>query len=166
MKFQCWVINMTLPLHRCMKHCVLISAFRLSEEKKSTCNSGRIRTQNLLLTSADALTSRSPSLCRFCCRRISATRSYHSCDLVAGMDFAQCNKVVSFYKVLEWTRKTYGRRYDVVALNCFNVCKFMHYCTYDLVALFLIWPCCTDATLWRSFMSFILPSLKCQHFFI
>ena len=27
--------------------------------------------------------------------RISATRSYHSYDLVADMDFAQCNKVVS-----------------------------------------------------------------------
>ena len=31
------------------------------------------------------------------------------------------------------TRKTYGR-YNAVALNCFNVCKFMHYCTYDLLA--------------------------------
>ena len=51
---------------------------------------------------------------------ISATRSYHSYDLVADMDFAQCNKVVSFYRVQGWTRKTYGRRYDVVALNCFN----------------------------------------------
>ena len=26
----------------------------------------------------------------------------------------QCNKVVSFYKVPGWTRKTYGRRYNVV----------------------------------------------------
>ena len=68
-------------------------------------------------------------------RRISATRSYHSYDLVADMDFAQCNKVASFYKVPGWTRKTYGRRYDVVALNCINVCKFMHCCTYDLVVL-------------------------------
>ena len=33
-------------------------------------------------------------------------------------------------------RKTYGRRYNV-ALNCFNVCKFMHYCTYGLVVVFL-----------------------------
>ena len=74
-------------------------------------------------------------------QRISATRSYHSYDLVADTDFAQCNKVVSFYKVPGWTRKTYGRRYDVVALNCFNVCKCMHYCTYDLVAFIL------DATL-------------------
>ena len=62
---------------------------------------------------------------------LSATRSYHSYDLVTDMDFTQCNKVVSFYKVPGWTRKTYGRRYNVVALNCFNVCKFMHYCTYD-----------------------------------
>ena len=28
-------------------------------------------------------------------RCISATRSYHSYDLVADMDFAQCNKVIS-----------------------------------------------------------------------
>ena len=54
----------------------------------------------------------------------------YSYDLVADMDFAQCNKVVSFYKVAGWTRKTY----DVVALNWFYVCKFMHYCIYDLVA--------------------------------
>ena len=68
--------------------------------------------------------------------------SSHQCnkvvwyDLVADMDFAQCNKVVSFYGVPGWTRNTYGRRYDVVALSCFNVRKFMHYCTYDLVASF------------------------------
>ena len=68
--------------------------------------------------------------------RISTTTSYHSYDLVAGMDFAQCNKVVSFYRVPGWTRKTYGRRYNIVALDCFNVCKFMHYCTYDLAAFF------------------------------
>ena len=30
---------------------------------------------------------------------LSATRSYHSYDLVADVDFAQCNKVVSFYRV-------------------------------------------------------------------
>ena len=42
-------------------------------------------------------------------------------------------KVVSFYKDPGWTRKTYGRWYDVVAPSCFNVCIFMHYCT---------WPCC------------------------
>ena len=65
--------------------------------------------------------------------RISAARLCHSYELVAGMDFAQCNKVVSFYKVLGWTRNTYGRRHDFVALNCFNICKFMQYCTYDLV---------------------------------
>ena len=62
-------------------------------------------------------------------RHISATRSYYGYDLVAGMDFAQCNKVVSFYRGPGWTRKTYGRRYNAVALNCFNVCKFMHHCT-------------------------------------
>ena len=32
--------------------------------------------------------------------------------------------------------QTFGKRYKVVALSCFNVCKFMHYCTYDLVAFF------------------------------
>ena len=47
------------------------------------------------------------------------------------MDFAQCNKVVSFYKVPGYIRKTYDRRYDVVALNCFNVAFYR----YDLVAL-------------------------------
>ena len=79
--------------------------------------------------------------CRlFCCCIVlySAGCLWHACRVVISshqMDFAQCNKVVSFYKVHGWMRKAYGRRYDVVAIVRFNVWKFMHYCTYNLVAL-------------------------------
>ena len=81
---------------------------------------------------------------------ISATWSYHSYDLVADLDFAQCNKVKYFYRVPGWTRKTYGRRYDIVALNCFNVCKCMYYCTYTTLLHFLdttllFWPTLSNA---------------------
>ena len=51
-----------------------------------------------------------------------------------------------------WTRKTYGRRYNIVALNCFIVCKFMHYCTYDLVAFILdttLLHWCDDFIFWK-----------------
>ena len=61
---------------------------------------------------------------------LSATRSYHRYDLVADMNFAQCSKVVSFYKVPGWTCKIYGRRYDVVTLRM------------QIYALLHIWPCC------------------------
>ena len=72
------------------------------------------------------------TFCKGAYRPISATRSYHSYDLVADMDFAQCNKLGRIF--LQGSRVNTQIRYDVVALNCFNANKYMHYCTYDLVA--------------------------------
>ena len=81
-------------------------------------------------------------------RRISATRSYCSYDLVADMDFAQCNKVVSFYRVPGWTCKAYGRRYDIVALNCFIMLQIYALLHIRPCCTFEIRPCCADATVW------------------
>ena len=58
---------------------------------------------------------------------LSATRSYHSHDLVADMDFAQCNKVVSVTTLLQtWILLSATRSYhshDLVADMDFAQCN-------------------------------------------
>ena len=64
MKFLRRVTNnwFNFALHRRVYSTCILSAFRVSVEKNFTDDSGRIRTHDLLLTSADVLTSRPPSL--------------------------------------------------------------------------------------------------------
>ena len=51
-----------------------------------------------------------------------------TCYLDADMDF--CLLSTTRLHLSRWTHKTNGRRYNVVALNDLNLCKYMHFCTH------------------------------------
>ena len=80
-------------------------------------------------------------------RCMSAIRTYHSYDLVADMDFAQCNKVVSF-KVVSSRMNTQNlwkkiRRCCTQLFQCMQMYAILH---IRPCCIFLKQPCCSDRT--------------------